>query len=70
VLVMQTKTDSLAKHPRTSAAPAANDDFGATTIVSEKVVGPRASGWDPYEVWRTRVKPTQDDSSREIALGH
>ncbi len=67
---MQTKTDSLAKHPRTPAASAANDDFGATTIVSEKVVVPRTSGWDPYEVWRTRVKPTQDDSSREIALGH
>jgi hypothetical protein len=67
---MQTKTDSLAKHPRATAASAANDDFGATTIVSEKGVGPLTSGWDPYEVWRTRVKPTQGDSSREIALGH
>jgi len=67
---MQTKTDSLAKHPRTSAASAANEDFGATTIVTEKVAGPRSSGWDPYEVWRTRVKATQSDSSSEVARGH
>jgi len=69
---MQTKTDSLAKHPRTSAASAANEDFCATTtiVTTEKVAGPLNSGWDPYEVWRTRVKATQRDSSSEITLGH
>lgn len=39
-------------------APAANEDFNE--IVGgldnlERVDRPRA-GWDPYEVWRTRVK--------------
>jgi hypothetical protein len=38
--------------------PAANEDFneivgGLDTL--ERVDRPR-SGWDPYEVWRTRVK--------------
>ena len=65
---MQTKTDSLAKQPRASAS-AANEEFAATTIVSEKTVRPRSWGWDPYEVWRTRVKP-QDDSASELARGH
>jgi hypothetical protein len=66
---MQTKTDSLAKQPRASAS-AANEEFAATTIVTEMSVRPRTSGWDPYEVWRTRVKPAQVDSSSDIAVGH
>jgi hypothetical protein len=36
-------------------APAANEDFGETRGGFD----PRAcqrTGWDPYEVWRTRVK--------------
>ena len=69
VLVMQIKTDSLAKQPRASAS-AANEEFAATTIVSEKAARPRSAGWDPYEVWRTRVKPAQVDSSSDIAVGH
>ena len=34
---------------------AANEDFGATTADLDTRAY-RRSGWDPYEVWRTRVK--------------
>ena len=39
-------------------APAANEDFGETSSGFDPRA-PRAcqrTGWDPYEVWRTRVK--------------
>jgi hypothetical protein len=36
--------------------PAANEEF-ATQINGVDTLGyPRSTGWDPYEVWRTRVK--------------
>ncbi|HJX22312.1 MAG TPA: hypothetical protein VJ454_15045 [Steroidobacteraceae bacterium] len=34
--------------------PAANEEFTAVANGLDGVAGPR--GWDPYEVWRTRVK--------------
>lgn len=42
-----------------TVTPAANEDFNE--IVGglehlERIDRPRSSGWDPYEVWRTRVK--------------
>jgi hypothetical protein len=36
-------------------APAANEEFAGTVNSLEKVSRSQ-SGWDPYEVWRTRVK--------------
>jgi hypothetical protein len=66
-VVMQTKIDSVAKHPRTNAA--ANEEFIAAAIVSDKAARPSTSGWDPYEVWRTRVKVIQDALAGDIALG-
>lgn len=27
---------------------------------SQRMLPRRSSGWDPYEVWRTRVKATRD----------
>ncbi len=36
-------------------APAANEEFTGTVNGLDKVAAPQ-SGWDPYEVWRTRVK--------------
>lgn len=36
------------------AEPAANEEFVATVIASEPPK-PQA-GWDPYEVWRMRVR--------------
>jgi hypothetical protein len=59
VIVMKTKTDSLMKDlplPQT----AANGDFPQAADTTEKVLRPRVAGWDPYEVWRTRVKAMQD----------
>ena len=36
-------------------APAANEEFSALVNGLDRLEHPR-SGWDPYEVWRTRVK--------------
>ena len=36
--------------------PAANEDFNATASELETTHAYARSGWDPYEVWRTRVK--------------
>ena len=38
--------------------------FPGTT--AQRMIPRRASGWDPYEVWRTRVKPPQ--APEEAAL--
>ncbi len=45
------EVESLLADPRPISA-AANEEFAA-------VVQP-ATGWDPFEVWRTRVKAPQD----------
>ena len=45
--------EGLAAAHRMSAA--ANEEFTAMTNGLERVARPQ-SGWDPYEVWRTRVK--------------
>lgn len=47
------EVESLLVSPRPLSA-AANDEF----VLPVKPV----SGWDPFEVWRTRVKAAQDDS--------
>lgn len=40
-------------------APAANEEFTMSDLIGgrelDRLATPR-SGWDPYEVWRTRVK--------------
>jgi hypothetical protein len=36
-------------------APAANEEFSALVNGLDRLEHPQ-SGWDPYEVWRTRVK--------------
>jgi hypothetical protein len=35
--------------------PAANEEFAGTVKEFDRLTYSR-SGWDPYEVWRTRVK--------------
>jgi len=54
------EVESLLASPRPLSA-AANDEFVLT-------VKP-ASGWDPFEVWRTRVKPVQDNSKNGTVAG-
>ena len=51
---MQTplEVEGLLATPPQSLTPAANEEFAA----SLKPV----TGWDPYEVWRTRVKSAPD----------
>ena len=55
---MQTKTDRLTA--RALPATAANGDFPNAAVSAEKSLRPRVAGWDPYEVWRTRVRAIQD----------
>ena len=51
---MQGKSaEGLPADPRESLA--ANEDFAGTVDDLEPLTGTRA-GWDPYDVWRTRVK--------------
>jgi hypothetical protein len=38
------------------AMPAANEEFATEVIGLDRLAYPRSTGWDPYEVWRTRVK--------------
>jgi hypothetical protein len=38
------------------AVPAANEEFTTDVSRLDTLEYPRSSGWDPYEVWRTRVK--------------
>jgi hypothetical protein len=42
----------------TRIPPAANEEFTGTVNGLDRVERPR-SGWDPYEVWRTRVKASE-----------
>jgi hypothetical protein len=53
------EVESLLVSPRPLSA-AANDEF----VLPEKSV----SGWDPFEVWRTRVKAAQDDSNNGAVI--
>jgi hypothetical protein len=53
---MKTRIDVLTTFPR--PAKAANEEFGP--VAQEKA----ASGWDAYEVWRTRIKPLQEQPNR------
>ena len=51
---MKRSTD-LAPDGSTTAPDAANEDFAAAPAF-ETIGTASSSGWDPYEVWRTRVK--------------
>ena len=42
--------------------PAANEKFTATTVTRRERAG-REAGWDPYEVWQTRVR-TPSEAAR------
>ncbi len=52
------EVESLLANPRPLSA-AANEEFAATAQP--------AIGWDPFEVWRTRVKAPQDVVKTEAA---
>lgn len=54
------EVESLLASPRPLSA-AANDEFANT-------VQP-VSGWDPFEVWRTRVKVAPEDLKTGVVVG-
>jgi len=58
---MKTRVDALTFFSRPTKA--ANEDF--TPVIVEKAV----SGWDAYEVWRTRIKALQDPPARNTRPG-
>lgn len=65
---MKTKTDPAMKDlPRPQ--PAANGDFPKLADGAQNVLRPRLAGWDPYEVWRTRVKAMQDPAAVKSGRG-
>lgn len=35
---------------------------------SQRMIPRRFSGWDPYEVWRTRVKAQRDEAAGSLEL--
>jgi hypothetical protein len=55
---MQTRVEALTLFPR--ALKAANEELVSVVTPSENTIERRAAGWDPYEVWRTRVKAPQN----------
>ncbi|HEY8507186.1 MAG TPA: hypothetical protein VIL32_02450 [Steroidobacteraceae bacterium] len=60
---MQTLQDHLTTYPR--ALKAANEDFlPAPVSGQDNAERQTTAGWDPYEVWRTRVKAPMDNQNR------
>jgi hypothetical protein len=57
---MQTRVEALTLFPR--ALKAANEEIEAVAATSEKNERQRTSGWDPYEVWRTRIQAPQNST--------
>lgn len=43
---------------------AANEDF--TQVATRQQAAAQQRGWDPFEVWRTRVKRTAAKSTRAV----
>ena len=61
---MQGKTaEGFPADPRESLA--ANEDFTGTEDDLEPLSVRIQSGWDPYDVWRTRVKDSSGMNDRE-----
>lgn len=58
---MKTRVEALALFP--SPARAANEDFAPVTQEAAP------SGWNAYEVWRTRIKALQDPPNRTTRPG-
>jgi hypothetical protein len=59
---MKTRVDVLTTFPR--PAKAANEEF-ASVASKDKAV----TGWDAYEVWRTRIKALQEQPDRPTRNG-
>jgi hypothetical protein len=45
-----------------SVALAANDDLGPA-LAADELAASAAAGWDPFEVWRTRVRDARRSAS-------
>jgi hypothetical protein len=58
---MQTslEVEGLLTHPP-ALSTAANEEFAAGAQ--------RSTGWDPYEVWRTRIRVAQDTVESGVSL--
>jgi hypothetical protein len=45
----------------------ANEDFKSAAGGADKVTHQR-SGWDPYEVWRTRIQEMQEEAEPIVGV--
>jgi hypothetical protein len=54
------EVESLLANPQPLSA-AANEEFAAAARAA-------SGGWDPFEVWRTRVKAAQNNQKTDAAL--
>ena len=64
---MKKKVEYPMTHPH--AFEAANEEFPATEAGSRASGRDHATGWDPYEVWLTRVKESPERSMAEGGQG-
>lgn len=55
---MKTKNQTEQNLLELAVNSAANEDGFSPANAREPATAPRKQGWSPYEVWRTRVKPT------------
>jgi len=60
---MLNNRDALTTYPRPRVA--ANDDAIDPAAQAQTPDRTRSGGWDPYEVWRTRIKEAGDSARRE-----
>jgi hypothetical protein len=57
--------------PAGEDSAAANEDLAdAAFCVNTDARHAENAGWDPYEVWRTRVKPALADQRQKNDAGH
>lgn len=57
---MKTRRSLAAAPGEQRSATGAMQDPAVTALADARVARRRSSGWDPYEVWRTRVKGEED----------
>jgi hypothetical protein len=57
---MQTRVEAVTLFPR--ALKAANEELVSSVTPPADKNERRTSGWDPYEVWRTRIQAPQNSA--------
>jgi hypothetical protein len=53
---MKTPSEALTTYAPTLATAANDETFASVLLLNEREIRSQDSGWDAYEVWRTRIK--------------